>query len=74
MGLLLLLLGLTGCPKTLVINHTGAWEKIDQISLNNAQRRCGEIYSKSSCLKTFIKKEKLNYIAICGSSNERESQ
>lgn len=60
-----LLLSLS-CPKTTIINHTKIWTEQDQKTLKGAEKRCGELYEDSPCLKTFIKKEELLYNAVCG--------
>lgn len=39
----------------------------DQMALTQAVKRCPELYSKSPCLKRFIKRPgQYNYWAICG--------
>jgi hypothetical protein len=51
------------CREPEVINKTDKWTERDTRSLNSAKRTCLKTYK--SCLKTFIKKEHLNYYAIC---------
>lgn len=51
------------CAEPRVVNNTETWNKRDEDTLNRAKNTCLSRYK--SCLKTFVKKEQLNYYAIC---------
>lgn len=55
----------SNCPDTVVINKSLTWTEADDTVLNVAKDGCKRYYGVDSCLKTFIKKEELNYHAIC---------
>ena len=60
-----LILALT-CGLTLMENRTKFdWNDLDRVHLTTAKKRCGEIYKKSPCLRTFIKRSPSDYSAIC---------
>lgn len=61
-----MLMAALSCPTPTITNNTDTWTKFDQTTLENAEKRCGEIYSDAPCLKTFIKKPDGVYDAICG--------
>jgi len=54
------------CPDINIVNLTIDWETRDSLVLEYVQKRCGEIYPKSPCLKIFTKKEDGVYNAVCG--------
>lgn len=63
--MLLALLALS-CPLTLVVNNTKEWTVDDQHTLDNAKKRCGELYPDAPCLTKFEKTAALAYRAYCG--------
>ena len=63
-------LGIYECPATIIENRTDTWVEYDQNSMLRAKKRCVVHYPDAPCLKTFIKKEELNYYAICGVEND----
>ena len=42
------------------------WNDYDQSMLKQAEKRCGELYDDSPCVKLFKKYDKLSYTVICG--------
>jgi hypothetical protein len=61
---LLLLAGM--CKDPPIENHTDVWNKIDQLHLDSAIKRCPEIFPEYPCVKLFRKKEERVYNVICG--------
>lgn len=59
------------CIAANVINDTDVWNSIDQMSLDRAKTRCGELYKHSPCLKVFRKFEENLYGAICGTNRDK---
>jgi hypothetical protein len=70
---IILIASLLNCPKTEFINKTNEfWNEMDYKHLSMAQKRCGEIYKNSPCLKLFIKRTvNRDYSAICGKELEK---
>ena len=71
----LFLLAALNCPDTKVVNKTDNWNKFDDWTLSNAQKRCPKLYPNSPCLKLLVKRTDRDYTAICGRENgtrERE--
>lgn len=63
MSLLVILLS---CPTTTIQNTSGyPWNDYDTSILNQARKRCGEIYNDSPCIKLFKKWGKQDYSVIC---------
>jgi hypothetical protein len=59
------------CPITTVkILDGSGLNSHDMEVIAKATKRCGEIYSKSPCLVTFIKKDPLSFQVICGEKRE----
>lgn len=56
----------SNCYQTVIENRTGTWQEIDQKHLDQAKKRCGEIYPDAPCVKKFIKTEEQVYRVICG--------
>lgn len=55
------------CAETKIVNYTDLpWNSHDQKHLEIAQKRCGELYKNSKCLKEFRKRTSSDYSAICG--------
>ena len=55
------------CPKTNMVNVTKyPWNDYDQEVLGRANKRCGQIYPGSGCVKMFKKWGKKDYSVICG--------
>lgn len=64
--MLLILLALS-CPITKIENISGhPWNKHDQEVLEYVQKRCGQVYPDSPCVKLFRKREAQDYSVICG--------
>ena len=57
---------IVNCALPEVVNRTNSWNRIDSLSIKSAVRTCKLDYPSNPCLKTFIKKAKNNYVAICG--------
>lgn len=53
-----------GSPK--IVNRTKSWNEQDKTTLETAQKRCGQIYPDSPCVKMFRKADEGIYSAICG--------
>lgn len=69
MDLIFLLFSLS-CAETKIINESKyPWNKKDDYQLEYSKKRCKQIYKSSPCLKTFIKRKKRTYWAICGKEN-----
>jgi hypothetical protein len=58
------------CPKTDVVNKTTEWNKQDQIALETAKNRCGQLFLNAPCLKMFRKVEEGIYTALCGAGKD----
>ena len=41
------------------------WNKFDEKTLIRAQKRCGELYQQSPCVKKFIKTGERDYRVLC---------
>ena len=55
------------CSPVQMINETNEpWNDFDYQTLNNAKKRCGEIYPDAPCVKKFYKRPEQSYWAICG--------
>lgn len=55
------------CSATVMQNvSTEPWNDYDKKELKYAQKRCGEIYDDSPCVKLFRKFDKQQYSVICG--------
>jgi hypothetical protein len=54
------------CPATKLIGFDAPLTQDEMTSLVHAQKRCGEIYPDSPCLKSFEKREEQVFWAICG--------
>lgn len=55
------------CPKTKLINVTPyPWNEFDTATLRIANKRCGELYPNSRCVKMFRKWGERDYSVICG--------
>lgn len=55
------------CPNVKIVNKSGLpWNDYDQSMLNQAKKRCGELYQDAPCVKLFKKYEKQAYSVICG--------
>lgn len=53
------------CVATIMINMSNEpWNDRDKRNMKNAEKTCAISYE--DCLQKFIKKEPLNYNAICG--------
>lgn len=61
---LIMLLALA-CPQTRIENWTNEWNKQDQWTLDNAKKRCGQLYPDAPCVKMFRKKDESTYNVIC---------
>lgn len=57
---------LATCPTTEIVNLTKTWNERDAWSLENAKKRCNEIYPGFPCVKMFRKKQDDIYHVICG--------
>lgn len=68
---MILLKVVLACPTTKVYNYTGEWTRFDAKTLRYAEKRCGELYIHSICLKEFTKKGKKEYTAVCGRKEVR---
>ena len=57
-----------------MVNNTDQpWNDFDNQHLKIAQKRCGEIYKNSPCVKMFKKRTERDYSVICGKGTENES-
>lgn len=55
------------CPATVMQNVSSyPWNAYDRKILRQAQKRCGELYDDSPCVKLFRKYNKVQYSVICG--------
>ena len=64
----MLLLSLS-CPQTKMVNVTKfSWNDYDRSVLKQVQKRCGELYNDSPCVKLFRKFGEQDYSVICGES------
>lgn len=66
----LLASALLSCPPTKIVNHTKIWNKVDKEHIEVATKRCPTLYDDAPCLKLFTKKGELEYVAICGVTND----
>lgn len=63
---LIFIAAILSCPQIKMINRTSdSWNTQDYNHLKTAQKRCGEIYSKSPCVKVFIKRSISDYSVTC---------
>ncbi len=70
MNLLVITLFSLSCSKTIIVNTTKyPWNSFDQKTLNQAKKRCGEIYPNAPCVKWFKKYGSIDYSIICGNIN-----
>lgn len=61
------------CPEVKMQNVSGhPWNGYDKEILQQAKKRCGELYSDSPCVKLFRKWGKQDYSVICGAPNEKK--
>lgn len=56
--------------KMLGLVSDGKLSKMDSIVLKTAKTKCGEIYEKSPCVRSFKKTGKTSYEVICGRSEK----
>jgi hypothetical protein len=61
-----LLLALSCSPPVMQNKTKYPWNDFDRKELKYAQKRCGEIYKDSPCVKLFKKYDKNQYSVICG--------
>ena len=55
------------CPNPKMQNVTKfAWNDFDKSILEQARKRCGELYPDAPCVKLFRKYGKQDYSVICG--------
>lgn len=66
-----LLLAALNCPKPDLVIWEPPWEWIDQQNFQAAQKRCGQKYPNSPCLKKFEKRGERSYWVICGPEKKR---
>lgn len=65
----LLLVAALSCPTPKIDNQTGTWNKFDQTTLENAEKRCGELFPDGPCVHLFVKKDGkdgITYNVVCG--------
>lgn len=68
--IVLIILALS-CPEPLRQNVSGdPWNAYDKQEEQYCQKRCGELYDDSPCLKLFRKFEKQGYTCICGAKKK----
>ena len=59
------------CTPTTVTNETRyAWNDFDKTTLERAKVRCGEIWPDTPCLSKFIKRDKIDYHAVCSAKKK----
>lgn len=58
------------CPGTDVINKTDVWTDQDRQAIQQAHKRCPELYKDAPCLVLFQKSEEGAYQAVCGSKRD----
>ena len=57
------------CAVAIMINQSPEpWTDRDYANMHRAKKTCKKVYKQ--CLKKFIKREPLNYHAICGGKKE----
>lgn len=61
------------CPVPEVRNKTKVWNNFDRQVFKQAQKRCGELFSESPCLKIFLKSEEMVYSVMCSKPEENKS-
>ena len=55
------------CPSIKMENKTSfPWNDFDYKNLKKAEKRCGELYKTSLCVKRFIKWGEKDYSVVCG--------
>lgn len=65
--MILLVLAALSCPATKMQNVTKfPWNDHDRSILQQARKRCGELYQDAPCVKLFRKYGKQDYSVICG--------
>lgn len=58
------------CPATKMVNVSGdPWNDYDKSILEQAKKRCVQLYEDSPCVKLFRKYGKQDYSVICGDEN-----
>lgn len=68
--MLAILFALNCEPPTLVNVSKYPWVKYDYEILEQAKKRCGELYSDAKCVKLFRKFGYQSYTVICGEENK----
>jgi len=69
----LLTASIQGCPDTKMVNPSKlTWNQEDYKVLDRAEIRCSQLYSKSPCVKIFIKRTKMDYSVVCGQKDNVE--
>lgn len=61
---------LKSCPKTIVKTFDGSWTKDDEVILDAASKRCGQLYPNSPCVKLIQKLAPQEYRVTCGPENK----
>ena len=55
------------CPTTKIVNVSDyPWNDYDNSILEQARKRCGELYDDAPCVKLFRKYDFQQYSVICG--------
>lgn len=68
---MMLIAALLSCPAVTFQNTSGLkWNDYDYSILNQAKRRCGELYPDAPCVKLFRKYNFQQYSVICGAKKE----
>jgi len=58
------------CPETNLIGFDAPLTQQETANLNQAKKRCGELYPDAPCLKSFEKREEGVFWAICAGANK----
>ena len=61
---------LSTCPETKLIGFDAELTQQETANLNQAKKRCGELYPDAPCLKSFEKREEGVFWAICAGASK----
>lgn len=60
------------CVYTVIVNHTDTWTARDQQVMEEAQKRCGELFPDAPCLTKIVKRAEQSYRLHCGGKVEEK--